>query len=81
MEEVVKDDEGSHRSLKLYSNAETDREPLVSELSQSLNRLGFKGMVWVTPGLPMLLFILIGLIITLVFGDVLFSWVRFLFAR
>jgi preflagellin peptidase FlaK len=81
MEEVVKDDGGSRRSLRLYSNAETDREPLVSELSESLSGLGFKGRVWVTPGLPMLLFILVGLILTLILGDVLFSTVFFLAGR
>lgn len=81
MEEIVKDDGGSHRALKLYSNAETDREPLVSELSESFSRLGFTGNVWVTPGLPMLLFILIGLIITLIFGDVLLSSVWLLLSH
>jgi preflagellin peptidase FlaK len=81
MEEIVKDDSGSRRALKLYSSAETDREPLVSEFSESFNRLGFTGKVWVTPGLPMLVFILIGLLIALVFGDVLFSWIPILLAH
>ena len=81
MEEVVMDDDKPRRTLKLYRNAETDREPLVSELSDSFTKLGFKGEVWVTPGLPMLLFILIGLVITLIFGDILFLLVSLLFTR
>lgn len=81
MEEVTRTNEGPRRSLKLYSSAETDREPLISELSKSLDGLGFKGRVWVTPGLPMLLFILVGLILTLILGDILFSTVFILAGR
>ena len=80
MEEVVQGAEGTHRALKLYMNAETDREPLASELSDSLAKLGYEGKVWVTPGIPMLLFILIGLILTLILGDIVFSTV-FILAR
>ena len=63
------------RSFKFFFDAEIDRDQLVSKFSESFSRLGFQGDVWVTPGLPMLLFILIGLVITLVFGDVVFSTV------
>jgi len=80
MEEVVQGPQGIHRSLKLFIDAETDREPLVSELSDSLAKLGYKGKVWVTPGLPMLLFILIGLCLTLILGDIVFATV-FIMAR
>ena len=80
MEEVVQGAEGAHRALKLFMDAETDREPLVSELSTSLTKLGYEGKVWVTPGIPMLLFILIGLILTLILGDIIFSTV-FILAR
>jgi hypothetical protein len=78
MEEVIMEGDRPRRTLKLYQNAETDREPLVSKLSDALTELGFNGKVWVTPGLPMLLFILIGLIITLTLGDVVFSTVLIL---
>jgi prepilin signal peptidase PulO-like enzyme (type II secretory pathway) len=37
--------------------------------------------VWVTPGLPMLVFMTAGLVVTLVFGDILFSGVYFLLAH
>jgi prepilin signal peptidase PulO-like enzyme (type II secretory pathway) len=80
MEEVVQGTESPHRALKLYIDAETDREPLVSDLSDSLAKLGYEGKVWVTPGIPMLLFILIGLILTLILGDIVFSTV-FILAR
>jgi len=80
MEEVVQNAEGPHRALKLYMNAETDREPVVTEFSNSLAKMGYEGKVWVTPGIPMLLFILIGLILTLTLGDIIFSTV-FMLAR
>ena len=80
MEEVVQGAEGPHRALKLFTDAETDREPLISELSTSLTKLGYEGKVWVTPGIPMFLFILIGLILTLILGDIIFSTV-FILAR
>jgi len=80
MEEVVQNAKGAHRALKLFMNAETDREPAVSELSNSLAKLGYAGQVWVTPGIPMLLFILIGLTLTLILGDIVFSAI-FILAR
>ena len=38
----------------------------------------YHGKIWVTPKLPFLLFILIGYVISYVFGDILFAFVRFL---
>jgi preflagellin peptidase FlaK len=81
MEEVAVEDNTFHRSLNLYLSMETDREQVVSELADSLTKLGFEGNVWVTPGIPMLLFILIGLILTLAFGDIVFSTVLILAGR
>lgn len=78
MEEVAVEGNTFHRSLKLYLSMETDRDQVVRELTDSLTRLGFDGNVWVTPGIPMLVFILIGLILTLVFGDIIFSTVLIL---
>jgi preflagellin peptidase FlaK len=79
MEEV--DPNNAHRRFKLFFGAEADRDRMVSEFTNSLSRLGYEGKVWVTPGLPMLLFVLIGLIITLGFGDVIFSGVMLLAGR
>jgi len=81
MEEVTVGEHELRRSLKLYLNVETDREQLVSEVADPLSKLGFDGNVWVSPGLPMLLFILIGLILTLFLGDCVFSAVLILGRR
>ena len=81
MEEVAVEENTFHRSLKLYLSVETDRDQLVSEFVDPLTKAGFEGNVWVTPGIPMLLFILIGFILTLVFGDIVFSTVLILARR
>jgi len=81
LEEVSVDGGVTRRSLKLYVSAETDRDRLVSELSVSLAKEDSQGDVWVTPGIPMLLFILTALILVLVFGDAIFSTVLMLARR
>jgi len=75
MEEVVDTSEGSRRALKVYTSAEEDREMVVSTLCEKLKQMGYEGEVWVTPGLPHMIFLLLGLIITLIFGDPIFTTV------
>ena len=58
----------SSQTLKLIA------DELVSQFIDATKPLGANEMVWVTPGLPMLLFILVGLIIALVFGDPRFRY-------
>jgi Flp pilus assembly protein protease CpaA len=78
MEEVVEDSDGSRRAFQLFLNAEADRDRLVSEFDESLPKVGSPSKIWVTPGLPMLLFILLGLIVTLILGDPIFTRVLML---
>jgi hypothetical protein len=75
LEEIVSSDAGTRRSIKLFFDAEADRDQLVSNFTDSFQKAGFSGKVWVTPGLPMLVFILVGLIVALVLGDPIFSLV------
>jgi hypothetical protein len=81
MEQITRDGQGAHRSLKLYVNAEADREEDVRKFCESATELGYGRKVWVTPGLPMLLFILIGLGLTLILGDAIFGTVVMLAHR
>lgn len=81
MEQITRDEEGTHRSLKLYVNAEADREEEVRKFCESADQVGYGGKVWVTPGLPMLVFVLIGLGLTLILGDVIFATVVMLAHR
>lgn len=81
MEEILQAQEGARRSFKLFVDAESDRDKMVSEFSNAHSKLNLQGQVWVTPGLPMLVFITAGLVLTLIFGDILFSAIFFLFSH
>jgi len=72
MEEVSEDSSGAHRRFRLFASAEADRNEMISSLSRSLRKVGTPDTVWVTPGIPMLLFILLGVVITLIIGDPIF---------
>jgi preflagellin peptidase FlaK len=81
MEKIVEDKDGIRRTLQMYSNADVDRRQVVSEFDNSLRKISVVKHVWVTPGLPMLFFILIGVVITLVLGDPVFAGVFLLMKR
>ncbi len=73
MEQVVIDGaEEPYRKFHFFFDAETDRDKMVSEFINSLPKVGSPETVWVSPGLPMLVFMFIALIITLVAGDIIF---------
>lgn len=72
MEKVSEDAGTAVRKFQLMTDAESDREQLVTQFVTSLERVGHPERVWVTPGLPMLLFILCGVLVTLIFGDLIF---------
>jgi preflagellin peptidase FlaK len=73
MEKVVQSDSGVRRAFRLFVSAEEDREQEISRLQNQLQQIGYDGEVWVTPGLPQLLFLLAALIITLIAGDPIFG--------
>lgn len=50
-----------------------ERENIVSRLLKAKRSGQIQGDVWATPGLPMLVFITAGLVIALVFGDILWT--------
>ena len=73
MEKIVEAEHGARRTLQLYSNVDVDRDQVVSEFIESLGKVGSPETVWVTPGLPMLVFILFAVVITLIIGDPVFG--------
>jgi preflagellin peptidase FlaK len=73
IEEVVENTTGARRRFHLFFDAEADRDQMISDFTKSLSKVGSPSRVWVSPGLPMLLFMLFGLVITLVAGDLIFS--------
>ncbi len=64
------------RRLHLISSAAAERDKLVSGLENYKEQGLFSDGVWVTPGLPHLVFIAASLIVTLVVGDVM-MWLFF----
>ena len=53
------------------------RDEIVARLSKAVDAGKIDSYVWATPGLPMLIFITIGLIIALLFGDLVWMLVSF----
>ena len=81
MEKVVEDESGAHRTFELYSNPDVDRDQLVAGFKDSLRKVGSPQTVWVTPGLPLLVFVFLAVLIVLVVGDPLFAMLALLFQR
>jgi Flp pilus assembly protein protease CpaA len=69
MEEVIGDANGARRTFQVYSNANVDREQVISQFRESLKKVDLPDTVWVTPGLPLLVFMLLALVIALTVGD------------
>lgn len=59
------------RHFHIVSSAETDRDKLVSGLQDYKERGLFSNGVWVTPGLPHLVFMTTSLVVTVFIGDLL----------
>ena len=59
----------TQRKLLVMPNDEM-RTEIVERIVTSVNQGKLEGEVWVSPGLPLLIFITIGFIITLFFGDI-----------
>ena len=64
------------RHFRLYSSAEEDREKLVSSLEPYKANGLFSNGVWVTPGLPHMVFLTASLAVVLLVGDLL-MWMFF----
>jgi len=64
------------RHFRIVSNAEEDREKLISKLEEYKDTGLYSDGVWVTPGLPHLVFVTASLGVVLVIGDLL-MWMFF----
>lgn len=74
MEDIV-DSANTTRKLVIIPQDE-GREKIVERLSESVQAKKIDRYIWATPGLPMLIFITLGLVVALVFGDVIWSLIR-----
>lgn len=77
MEDVEdKGENGLERKLVVVPH-DDGRDAIVERLSNAAKAGKIDNYVWATPGLPMLIFITAGLIVALLFGDVVWLLVRF----
>ncbi|WP_455363683.1 A24 family peptidase C-terminal domain-containing protein, partial [[Eubacterium] cellulosolvens] len=66
------DQQGStvRRHFNFKLGIETDRQKELADLKAAVNSGRPHGSVWVSPGLPFLLFVAVGLVLSVVFGDI-----------
>ncbi|MCL4430199.1 MAG: prepilin peptidase [Chloroflexi bacterium] len=76
LEDVDDQFENVKRNLVIVPHDE-GREKIVERLSKAAQEGKIDGYVWATPGLPMLIFVTLGLIVALVLGDFVWLLVRF----
>ncbi|MCW4011259.1 MAG: prepilin peptidase [Candidatus Bathyarchaeota archaeon] len=72
------DGDSPKRKLVVVPNDE-GRDDIVARLSKAAEEGQIESKVWATPGLPMLIFITVGLAVALTFGDIIWVLVASLF--
>jgi len=77
MEDVDDRENALQRKLVVIPNDE-GRDKIVERLSNAVQAGKIDTYVWATPGLPMLIFITLGLIVALLCGDMVWLLVRFI---
>ncbi|MGB9959049.1 MAG: A24 family peptidase C-terminal domain-containing protein [Candidatus Bathyarchaeales archaeon] len=77
MEDLEKTENRTVRKLVAIPRDE-GRDAIVERLSQAVENGEIPDAVWATPGLPMLIFMTLGLVIALFFGDIVWILVRFM---
>jgi len=77
LEDVENVENGLKRKLVVLPKDE-GRDAIVERLSKAVENGKIQNTVWATPGLPMLIFITAGLVIALLFGDIVWICISFL---
>ena len=70
LEDVDVNDEGEVKRKLLVFPKDEEREEIVSRILESVKEEKLDGGIWVTPGLPLLIFVTAGLVIALAYGDI-----------
>ena len=77
MEDVEENAEDELKRKLVVIPRDEGRDATVERLAKAVEARKIEDEVWATPGLPMLIFITAGLIIALLFGDIIWIIVRF----
>ena len=75
--EDVNDDLGNLKRSLLIVPRDEGRDQIVERLSKAAEEGKIDSYVWATPGLPMLIFVTLGLIVALTLGDLVWLLIRF----
>ena len=78
MEDIDGDGEDQLRRKLVVVPRDEGRNEIVERLSNAVDTGKISDHVWATPGLPMLIFVTIGLIVALLFGDIVWIFVSFI---
>jgi preflagellin peptidase FlaK len=70
LEDVIAASSGTKERILLLFPKDESREEIVERLSKAEEEGTLQGRVWATPGLPMLVFITVGLFVALTLGDI-----------
>jgi preflagellin peptidase FlaK len=77
MEDIEETGENSLKRKLIVIPHDEGRDKIVEHLSNAAEAGKIDAYVWATPGLPMLIFVTLGLIVALFFGDMVWLLVRF----
>jgi preflagellin peptidase FlaK len=78
MEDIKDDMVNLKRKLIVVPHDDEGREKIVERLSKAVEDGKISVYVWATPGLPMLIFVTLGLVVALFVGDFVWLLVRFI---
>ena len=78
LEDIEDDLVNIKRKLVIVPHDDEGREKIVERLSKAVDEGKMGGYVWATPGLPMLIFVTLGLVVALFVGDFVWLIVRFI---
>ncbi len=70
LEDVEVTEDGTKKRKLLVFPKDEEREDIVARIKKNIKEQSLDENVWVTPGLPLLIFVTLGLIVALTYGDV-----------
>jgi archaeal preflagellin peptidase FlaK len=77
LEDIENESESSPKRKLVIVPKDQGRNEIVERLSNAVNTGKITNQIWATPGLPLLIFITIGLIIAILFGDLVWMFISF----
>lgn len=81
MEDIKEDVEDKFERKLVLIPKDEDREAILERLAKAVDAGKIRTMIWASPGLPMLIFITIGLLIALFFGDIIWVCIDIMLRR